>query len=91
MKYVECILIQRPVDRRTDTWLVKTKQPEGGGAGVVKTLGSIQFYPRWRAYAFYPLPQTLFEKDCLRDIADFCERATIAWRVTKRPLVQGTS
>lgn len=39
-------------------------------------LGTISWFGRWRTYAFDPWPGTTFEKTCLRDIADFCERLT---------------
>ena len=47
-------------------------------------LGLIRFYPRWRKYAFYPLENTLYEEDCLRDIAQFCEESTALWRIGLR-------
>lgn len=43
----------------------------GGG-----TLGSVRWWAPWRKYAFFPRPETLYEQDCLRDIAAFCERET---------------
>lgn len=39
-------------------------------------LGIVGWFGRWRKYSFYPAPNTVFEKDCLRDIADFCETET---------------
>lgn len=39
-------------------------------------LGTIGWFGRWRCYAFDPWPYTTYEKTCLRDIADFCERLT---------------
>lgn len=44
-----------------------------GGGGI---LGHVHWFGRWRKYAFSPVPNTVFEKDCLRLIADFCERQT---------------
>ena len=37
-------------------------------------LGAIKWYAPWRKYSFFPQPHTVFEKDCLREIADFCEK-----------------
>ena len=37
-------------------------------------LGQVKWFGRWRKYAFYPLAFTLYEQDCLRNIADFCEK-----------------
>ena len=39
-------------------------------------LGTVQWFPRWRTYAFFPASNTTFEKACLRLLADFCEDQT---------------
>jgi hypothetical protein len=39
-------------------------------------LGEVRWFGRWRKYAFYPDPNTVYEQDCLRDIATFCEDIT---------------
>ena len=52
---------------KTKVWNVWPKE-DGTILGVVKWYGS------WRGYAFFPAPNTLFEKTCLRDIADFLEQ-----------------
>lgn len=36
-------------------------------------LGQIGWFGRWRGYAFFPAPEMVFERTCLRDIADFIE------------------
>lgn len=41
-----------------------------------KILGGIKWYPPWRRYAFFPAYPTLYEQDCLREIADFIEAET---------------
>ena len=46
-------------------------------------LGVVSFFGRWRCYAFWPHQRTVFDKGCLREIADFCERETVAWRKRK--------
>ena len=51
--------------RKTDVWDVVSLR----GAH----LGEIYWYPQWRRYAFFPLPDTLFDVDCLEDIACFVE------------------
>ena len=53
---------------KTSVWNVLSK--EGG-----ETLGQVRWYGRWRKYAFFPRPNTLYENDCLRDIAGFIELA----------------
>ncbi len=37
-------------------------------------LGDIRWFASWRKYAFFPLGGTVWEQDCLREVADFCER-----------------
>jgi hypothetical protein len=41
-------------------------------------LGDIRWYGRWRRYCFFPNNDLalVFEQDCLRDIAQFCEDQT---------------
>ncbi len=53
---------------RTLRWKVLTV--DGG------LLGHVQWFARWRCYAFFPDAETVFEKSCLRDLAKFCEQAT---------------
>lgn len=38
------------------------------------SLGKVKWYGAWRCYAFFPNADTLYEKRCLRDIANFCEK-----------------
>ncbi len=47
------------------------------------TLGSVKWYAPWRKYAFFPEPGTLFEPDCLRAVAGFCEGETRSHRREK--------
>jgi hypothetical protein len=70
-KWVRFVLTDTP-GRKTKVWLVQTKDGED--------LGEIKFWPRWRKYSFFPLPNTLYEQDCLWDIADFCARKTQEWK-----------
>lgn len=43
-------------------------------------LGEVRWHGPWRKYTFVPAAFTVFEEDCLRDIADFCQDQTIAHR-----------
>ena len=36
-------------------------------------LGEIKWFGRWRQYSFFPEPNTVFEKQCLKDITNFIE------------------
>jgi hypothetical protein len=62
----------------------KTKRFIVATADTHADLGWIRFYPRWRKYAFYPNSGTLYESDCLHDIANFCADETRTWRTTKK-------
>lgn len=47
-------------------------------------LGSVKWFPRWRRYAFFPLPQTAFEATCLGEIAKFVSEQTRARKEERR-------
>jgi hypothetical protein len=49
------------------------------------SLGIIAWYTPWRKYCFHPGGNTIYEQDCLRDIADFCEAATRNHRPRSTP------
>lgn len=36
------------------------------------TLGQVQFYGAWRKFVFFPSEHTVFDTNCLNEIADFC-------------------
>jgi hypothetical protein len=40
------------------------------------TLGTVQWYAPWRRYVVYPASGTLFDANCLREIAIFCDTQT---------------
>ena len=60
-KWIE-FLEQNHTTRKTKTFIVRNKE-----TGVVKWFGS------FRQYSFFPNPETVFEKTCLRDISNFME------------------
>jgi hypothetical protein len=62
---------------KTKIWEVMSK-----GQGAI--LGVIKWYGAWRKYSFSPRSNTIFEEKCLRDIADFCERETLAHRAARK-------
>lgn len=72
-KWIEFRLVQRYPERRTDQWEVIT-------TSSCETVGLVKWFGRWRAYAFFPNPETVYERQCLRDIADFCEKETYKHR-----------
>jgi len=62
--------------RRTRRWAVVNK--ERGDH-----LGEISWYGPFRQYSFCPSGTAVFERQCLRDIANFCELQTRAHRAAK--------
>lgn len=47
-------------------------------------LGEVKWYGPWRCYCFFAGQGTLFEKTCLRDIAQFCDEQTREQKVAAR-------
>jgi hypothetical protein len=56
---------------KTRRWEVFEKQD-----GVM--LGRISWLSSWRCYVFQPCWPTMYEQQCMRDIADFIESQTLA-------------
>lgn len=48
----------------------------GVDVALTSKLGEVRWFSHWRCYAFFPSPACIFEKTCLRDIAEFCESQT---------------
>jgi hypothetical protein len=44
--------------------------------GTEAVLGQVMWATHWRRYAFFPVPNTVFDAACLREIADFCASQT---------------
>ena len=81
-KYIEFSEPWPSTSGRTQVWRVYAK---AGG----EDLGSVRWFGRWRRYAFFPLvgTVTVFEHECLRDIADFCEARTVEHRAQRREAI----
>ena len=62
---------------KTDLWAIRALDGSGD-------LGAVKWFGAWRKYCFFPCDGTLYEQDCLRDIATFCETATAEYRQRKR-------
>lgn len=74
------LFIEGALRPKTRTWEVWSKAHEAGGKPGetgASALGTVKWYGAWRCYAFFPAPNTLFEKNCLRDLAQFCEARTV--------------
>ena len=72
-KWICFVLIKE--GEKTNVWYVVTSEGH-------KTLGEIKWFSRWRKYAFFPMAETVYENDCLKDIAEFIE---IQMRARRRP------
>lgn len=66
---------------KTKSWQVWARKP-------FVILGYIKWHGAWRCYAFFPADNTLFEHNCLWDIADFVARETTALRLTWKKKVK---
>lgn len=59
-------------------------------------LGYVKFFAQWRQYTFFPL-NCILNKDCLREVADYCVELTTAHREKRKafpaplevPVVEG--
>ena len=60
-------------ERKTRLWIICANDGEVG-------LGEVKWRGKWRCYAYFPIDGTIYEKQCLRDIADFCEAKTTEHR-----------
>ena len=71
--YLRFDLSDRIKGRVTDVWEVYNKDNN-------TLLGEVRWLGAWRQYCFFPASDCVFEKNCLRRIADFCEARTIEHR-----------
>ena len=46
-------------------------------------LGTIKWYGAFRQFSFFPEPNMVFEKTCMRDIADKMEQLMKEWKENK--------
>lgn len=73
MKWIEIVRTADSPSGKTMRWQVLSSASNA-------LLGSIYWWPTWRQYVFEPNGEAriIFEEDCLRDIAHFCEQQTKA-------------
>lgn len=67
-KWIETLEIDNG-NLKTRLWEIRAKR-----SGHL--LGYVRWYSPWRKYAFLPVPTSVFEEDCLHDIAEHLEMAT---------------
>lgn len=71
-KYIEFLkAAAQPKGGKTKRWFVYPK-----GQVWAEALGEVKWFGRWRCYGFFPAWRTVYEKTCLRDLAEFCESET---------------
>jgi hypothetical protein len=64
---------------KTEIWTVFPKDD------LTDYLGTVQWMARWRKYAFYPNPETVYEETCMGDISTFIKILTYRHRTNKKP------
>jgi hypothetical protein len=82
--YIQFIYHGNSLSGKTKTWLVATIEDENDRIGEIKWFGP------WRCYAFFPSDKTVFEKKCLRNIANFCEIETLDHKLLMKHKVTNT-
>lgn len=70
------------VGKATSIWTVYEGQAHYGS-----DLGQVRWFSRWRKYGFFPVEGKVFEETCLREIAFFCETATLFHKAAKKKAV----
>ena len=51
-------------------------------------LGTVRWYGAWRQYAFYPEPETIWNRDCLREVAGFLDDAMAGQKLRRAVLAE---
>lgn len=74
-KFIDFVDAGQSESGKTLLWHVVPKDSVGG-------IGLIHWYGPWRKYCFSPHAKTVYEQQCLRDIADFCEQKTREHKAT---------
>lgn len=74
--YIAFVLAGASDSGKTQLWEVTTQD--------ATILGVVSWFGRWRCYAFWPHQKTVYERRCLRDIADFCETETVRFHKNKK-------
>ena len=62
----------------------KTNVYEVVAKSNITILGYIKWHGAWRKYGFFPEAKTVFEPDCMRDLATCCEELTQKWRQERK-------
>ncbi len=76
-KWIVFAEIEMPAGRKTRVWKVEAK--DGGGQ-----IGLVSWHGPWRQYCFFPFGERVFNRDCLRDLAEFCKTQTREHHLARR-------
>jgi hypothetical protein len=55
------------LESRVNFWFVRARKTD-------IAIGFIKYYPAWRHYCFFPLPDTVYSNRCLIEIAMFIQK-----------------
>lgn len=76
MSWLKFVEVEPPPSGKLRVWSVRSKRDDS-------ELGRVAWHGPWRRYWFYP-GNALFEEDCLRDLASFCELRTSEYKARLR-------
>jgi hypothetical protein len=63
---MRCLEFTQQLDTgKTKVWYVKSARSPSD------TLAVIKWFPNWRRYALFPMPETVFDVECLTEITEF--------------------
>jgi len=75
-KWVHFQGLPRKPGLKTDRWVAV-------GMKSGQRLGGVGWHSPWRRYVFWPLEGTLYDAECLHDIATFCLSQTKQHKATR--------
>jgi hypothetical protein len=65
LTHIQIVTVGKSPSSKTMIWDVLNRY-DGG-----MLLGRIAWFAKWRKYGFYPMPETVFEEVCMRELSDF--------------------
>lgn len=65
--------------KKTKTFLVINRESK-------TQIGEVKWYGAWRQYSFFPNPKTVYERQCLLDIAKFINQLMVERKIKKQLL-----
>ncbi len=68
-KYMIAMPPSNSLSGKTKEWVIRS-------VPVTVQLGKVRWLGRWRCYAFFPFPDTVFNAGCMNQLAEFCAKVT---------------